>query len=51
MAKLKTLHEENVAFPKRKCKELLATMYKGFASNGCVNVIELYEKDTDNARI
>lgn len=38
-------------FPKRKCKALLATMYKGFASNGCVNVIELYEKDTDNARI
>lgn len=51
MAKLKTLHEANVAFPKRKCKALLATMYKGFASNGCVNVIELYEKDTDNARI
>lgn len=51
MEKLKTLYEANVAFPKRKCKALLATMYKGFDSNGCVNVIELYEKDTDNARI
>ena len=51
MAKLKTLHEANVAFPKRKCEALLATMCKGFASNGCVNGIELYEKDTDNARI
>lgn len=52
MATLKTLHEAyaNIAFPK-KCKALPATMYKGFASNGCVNVIELYEKDTDNARI
>lgn len=41
----------NIVFPKRKCKALPATMYKLFASNGCVNVIELYEKDTDNARI
>lgn len=41
----------NVATPNSKTNALLTCMYKGFASNGCVNVIELYEKDTDNARI
>lgn len=47
MATLKTLHEAyaNIALPEKKCKALLATMYKGFASNGCVDVIELYEKE------
>lgn len=46
MAAKKTIHEAyaNIALPKKKSKTLLATMYKGFASNGCVNVIELYEK-------
>lgn len=46
MASRKTIHEgyANIAIPGGKSKALLATCYKGFASNGCVNVIELYEK-------
>lgn len=53
MASRKTIHEgyANIAIPGKKSKALLSTCYKGFASNVCVNVIELYEKDTDNARI
>lgn len=34
---------DNVTVPNSKTNALLACMYKGFASNGNVNVIELYE--------
>ena len=46
MASRKTIHDgyANIAIPWKKSKALLATCYKGFASNVCTNVIELYEK-------
>lgn len=34
---------DNVVCPNHKTNALLACMYNGFASNGNVNVIELYE--------
>lgn len=46
MASRKTIHDgyANIAIPGKKSKALLATCYKSFASNGCTNVIEIYEK-------
>lgn len=46
MASRKTIHNAyaNIAIPGKKSKALLAACYKGFARNGCTNVIELYEK-------
>lgn len=37
---------DNLVTPNSKTNALLACMYKGFASNGNTNVIELYELET-----